>query len=116
MTQVTLVKMVHGSQGHVGHRVTLCFFSSETWVTGSQNWVTYVTRATSVTLVDGSQGHVGHVEFFFNIRNMGHRDTRLGHVCDLGGFNNIDHIGTRVTGSRWSRGSRCVFSLQVRVF
>ena len=56
--------MVHGSQGHVGHRVTSCFFSSETWVTGSQNWVTYVTRATSVTLVDGSQGHVGHVEFF----------------------------------------------------
>ena len=53
--------MVHGSQGHVGHRVTLCFFSSET---GSQNWVTYVTRATLVTLVDGSQGHVGHVEFF----------------------------------------------------
>ena len=55
--------------------------------TDTQNWVTYVTRKTK-----------------------GHRDTKLGHVCDPGGFDNIDHNGTRVTGSRWSRWSRCVFS------
>ena len=55
--------------------------------TDTQNWVTYVTRNTK-----------------------GHGDTKLGHVCDPGGFDNIDHNGTRVTGSRWSRWSRCVFS------
>ena len=59
--------------------------------TDTQNWVTYVTRKTK-----------------------GHRDTKLGHVCDLGNFNIIGHNCTRVTGSRWSRGSRCVFSLQKR--
>ena len=97
-------KIVSRSQGHVDHVIffvgKFCF-----WVTGSrgytklghvcdpedyrtqihtdtQNWVTYVTRNTK-----------------------GHRDTKLGHVCDPGGFDNIDHNGTRVTGSRWSRGS-----------
>ena len=71
----------------MGHVVTLCFFSSlETWVTGSQNWVTFVTWET-----------------------IGHIDTKLGHVCDPGDFKNIGHNGTRVTGSRWSRWSRCVF-------
>ena len=57
----------------------------------------------------GSHGSRGHVVFFFFIGNMGHRDTKLGHICDPGDFKNIGHNGTRVTGSRWSRWSRCVF-------
>ena len=80
-----------GSQGHAGHVGHVMFFW-EKFVSGSQghvdtqNWVTYVTRKTIV-----------------------HRDTKLGHICDPSDFNNIGHNGTRVTGSRWSRGSRCVF-------
>ena len=75
--------------------------SSDIKVTETQNWVTYVTRAastTAITMVHGSQGHAGHV----------------GHAVFF--TQEMHFLGSLVTGSRWSRGSRCVFFSKKRVF
>ena len=80
VTSITSVTLVHGSQGHAGYVGHVVYFWRKIWFrdTGSQNWVTFVTRAT-----------------------IGHIDTKLGHVCDPGDFKNIGHNGTWVTGSRF---------------
>ena len=65
-----------GSQGHVGDVVCV-----------SVNYCFGVT---------GSRGSRGYIVFFI-IRNIGDRDTKLGHVCDPGDYRSQRHkIGSRL--------------------
>ena len=114
---IFLVNVVAGSQGHTGHVGHIVFllvnFVSVTFFSGSQGHAGHVGHVMFFweKFVSGSQGHVDTQNWvtYVTRKTIVHRDTKLGHICDPGDFNNIGHNGTRVTGSRWSRGSRCVF-------
>ena len=64
----------------------------------------------------GSHGSRGHVVFFFFIGNMGHRVTKLGHVCDP--IVTSITLVTLVHGSQGHAGDvgHAVFFLKKRVF
>ena len=49
----------------------------------------------------GSQGHVDHAACFCEILFLGHRYTKLGHICDPEAYSTQRHRVTLVTWVTW---------------